>query len=248
MSRDFDGTTSLINMQSPAVLDNAEPFTIAFWAALDGLGEGGSGHFVSKTSAQTSGTGRWTFLIRKGGGQATTRFVKSFGTTNLTRQGSGGFIRTDGTFQHLALTWTGSIGASSVLIYTNGVEDAVYSSTIDGAGTRDSDAASAFTIGNVSNGTRALDGRMAHIHFFRRVLSVNEIRQLMYHPASSNAGPAVANTSGLAGYWPCWGMAENEPDLSGTGNAGTVTSAPFNAQMPSVNETYVATAPGSCAY
>jgi hypothetical protein len=242
MSRDFNGTTSIILISSnitATTLDNAQPFTACAWVAPDNLGESSSGRIIQKSQAISSG-GRWVLDINTNN---TVLFVKALGTTNLRVSSVANAIRTDGTFQHVAVTWTGSIGYPSVRLYIDGVETS-YANTVNGAGAISSDVNLSLCIGNNPATNRTFDGRIAYAHFFRRVLELDEIRQVMYHPASVRAqGVSAANTSGLVGYWSLGGFSGNEPDFSGNNNVGVITSAPFDPQNPPVNETSVVDSP-----
>ena len=239
MSRDFNGTTSLINCQSGGTLDDIWPGTLTGWFAPDGAGENSLGRLFGKASSQTVTRGVWHLFMTSAG---RLEFEKDYTSANLRRTSEVVTLVTDGSFQHIALTWTGATDSTSVKIYKNGVE-VVYGTSANATGAFISDSSHGLVIGNTEAANRTFDGRIAHVHCFRRVLSADEIKQLMFHPASHNLGIGAANSSGLIGYWSLNGLSANEPDKSGNGNVGTVTAALFDPSQPPVNEEYISGVP-----
>jgi len=249
MSRDYNGTTSAINIGSGGALDNAQPLTMALWAAAETLGEGSSGNMIGKLSSDTS-TGRLNFHVRKlAGGPLIYRFFKDWSNTNMVvaTTGNVAIADTNGVFHHVAFTWTGgSTAATDIVFYVDGVETA-HGQDQNGSGSTNSDASLPLVIGNNGGGSRTFDGQICHVHVFRRVLSGNEIRQLMHHPASVKAagGGIPVNTAGLLGYWPGNVFSAGvEVDQSGNQFRGVTTAAIASAKNPPVNEAFVMQTPG----
>ena len=242
MSYDFDGVDDRIALGSGALFDNAQPMTVAAWIAPDSYGEGGNfGRIVCKeTSVNTAGA--WSVRVRSG---QTFAFVKN-APTALQRISPINAVSTGGVFQHVAVTWNGSANTSGTILYVNG--------TTLGQGAGQSNASGVFTdasqglnIGNNETGANTFEGRIAHVHMYRRVLSREEILSLMSHPAIHNTGVVGVNTTGLIGYWPLGGFEGAViPNQSGNGFNGVVTGAVFDSRNPSVNETFVVSAPGGC--
>lgn len=208
-SRDFDGVDDKINCGSNSVLDNLGPMTILAWIDTDSGGEVLLGNIVTKDNADTAG--RWLFFLAS---SATAyRFFKDFdGASDLSviTNSFGGTGK-----RAVSMTWDGSLTATNVHIYVNGVE-ATYSTQANGAGSAVSDASIALYIGNRDNVDLTFDGRISYVQIWNRVLNINEITQATTFPGS------VSN--GLVGFWPLTGDSP-ETDLSGNGNTGTVTGA-----------------------
>ena len=210
------------------------------WVQADSYGEGGSSRIISKSNTgQTNGA--WLLRI---GGRGAIQFAKDYQTNDLQRSSNHAVLRTDGTWQHVAITWTGSVGFTSVRIYSDGQEVLYGVLSGNATGNYISDTSMALVLGNQNDATRTFDGRIAHAHLFRQVLTGDQIRQVMSFPASVlPLGVAGASTAGLIGYWPMYGLSANEPDLSGNGFTGVVTSAPFDRREPPVNAPFVMAAP-----
>jgi hypothetical protein len=100
---------------------------------------------------------------------------------------------------------------------TLAVEPSAYSLQTVGTGTRPSDASVDAFIGNSSNANVALGGALSIVAVFNRVLSLGEIQSWQFDPRM------------MAGCVGLWRLGDNgtgtQPDYSGNGNAGTVTSA-----------------------
>jgi hypothetical protein len=90
-----------------------------------------------------------------------------------------------------------------------------HSSGTDGSGAYQSDASDNLIIGNQADGTNHHDGRIADVRIYTRILTQNE---MLHVKASKVHGDE-------AGFWPIFGVASPEPDLSGNGNNGTITGA-----------------------
>jgi hypothetical protein len=128
-----------------------------------------------------------------------------------------------GSWQHCAIVYDGTSDSADPVFYRNGV-----SQTLDGdsnpSGTRGNDGTLNLIVGNnQSPFNRCFDGRFAYVHVYRRLLSAEEIGQLM------RLSQSVQN--GLIAYSPFWGGA-SEPDMSGKGHTGTVTGALVSTNEP----------------
>lgn len=240
MSRDFNGTTSIVSIKSSATLADVSQLTIAMWTQLDNLGEGSSSRLIDKFSSGT--VGYWNILMRK---PSRITFSRGFATADVERTSANGTLTTGGVWTHVAVTWDGTIAGSGINIYFDGVET-TYSATTNGAGGALADKSQNIYIGNNAGQTRTADGRLAHVHVFGRVLSAAEIKSLMYHPAIQNRFVA-ASTDGLVGYWPFDGYSV-EYDKSGMGNHSVAITAAPSSVSPPVNETYTSTIIAGCGY
>ena len=140
-------------------------------------------------------------------------------------------MSTNGIWYHLAGTWDGGTTSAACKIYINGIQEddannesgtvtaANANSSLRIIGAQQSD--------NGSGYDNFYDGQMSYISLFNRNLSINEIRQDMFYPGSIRKG--------LMGFWPLFGSASPEPDLSGNKNNGTVTGAIKGTSDPPIN-------------
>jgi hypothetical protein len=94
-----------------------------------------------------------------------------------------------------------------------------YGTDQDGSGSYGADAARDFMGGNIDNTTPnlALQGRIAWIGLWNRVLSLGEIQDQQFYPHVTS-GCVLFSHYGYNG-------TSTQPDWSGNGNSGTVTSA-----------------------
>ena len=243
MARDFDGVDDIVTLGAGGVLNDMLPFTFCAWMAPDTVGESATGNIVAKHSGGGSATsGGWYLRTQN---TVTVSFVRRYLSNNLIRNWSI-LTLTDGTYHHVGLTWNGSqssTAATAMELYVNGVT-ALLTLTQTGRGAFQTDSAWTLALGNPVPTNASFDGRLAHVHLFRRQLSGNEIRALMFHPAMYAQGSVSAvNTVGLVGYWPLGGLGSPEPDLSGNQIPGVVTGAVYSAQEAPVNDTFVVAAP-----
>ena len=123
---------------------------------------------------------------------------------------------------------TYSVGAGPPKLYkgtpTSMIAEVSYSSTTAGSGAEANESTGNFYLGNNSATTYSFDGKLAHGFMFDKVLTVAEMATLQFGGLT-----AIAN---LCGYWPLWGVATPEPDLSGNVNNGTVTGALLARHAP----------------
>lgn len=120
---------------------------------------------------------------------------------------------------HCAVAYDSASTATVPFMWLNGVFQTVATQTPPVLGQVDN-AGSGY-IGNNAASDRALNGKIAHLMLFNRQLTDGEIKMCMRLPGSI--------TSGLTGYWPMFGDASPEADLSGNKrNATLVGTNKFN--------------------
>ena len=210
-SRDFDGVDDVIDCGSPSTLDNINTFTYLVWGNFDTGGEGGCGQWMGKANVKELGnqdTGAapndsfYLAVIRA----TTNGYAKAAADTVV--YGSWGFF--GGTYSE----------ADGPRLYkgtpTAAIAEVAYYSRIVGVGASSTEASVNWRLGGHLSGTYTCDGRLAHALVFNRILTVAEMGALQF-------GRLITN--GLIGYWPLWGVASPEADLSGNVNNGTVTGA-----------------------
>ena len=132
----------------------------------------------------------------------------------------------------LAARWdTGGVDGDQQLFHgdltTIVTEISSYSFQTVGSGFPSSHAAGSFVIGNRGDGTplfREADGDVAVVAIWNRRLSLGEIRAQQFHPHV---------TVNCRGFWYLgFNGTGTQPDLSGTGNNGTVTGATVADHVP----------------
>jgi hypothetical protein len=211
-----DGVGGSMTCGSGSTLDNlpASGMTIEGWLYPDSAGEFNQGMIARKNGYYTNG---WWFNFNSSGTNSL-GFNSDHATTDLSRTTANNTI-TLNTWNHVALTWTGSTTATTVKIYINGRET-TYSTTTDGVGARASDAAEDWAFGDDGGGTASFDGKIDQFRTFNYVRTPAQIA------FDYNRGSPLA-------YWKfdeCQGTTINDSSgnsLSGTwsGSGGSNTSA-----------------------
>ena len=224
-SREFNGTTDLINFSRAAAVDDLGPLTACAWIKAAGTGENGFGRIVAKENTGAQGAGQWNFFVTTGN---VFRFAKDYsGGSDLARQ-SGSNAFTVGSWTHGCVTWDDTAASTGINFYANGTLTNSSTSAAEGLGSQVSDAALSIIVGNRQNAERTFSGNIAYVHVFNRVLSVSEIQQLMTQPDSV--------TSGLVFYADLQGVSP-ETDGSSTGLSGTLTGTTVDTgDGPSIQE------------
>lgn len=104
-------------------------------------------------------------------------------------------------------------------------EVSAYTTQQVGTGAVTSDAAGNLSIGS-NTASQPFTGRVAWVQVYNRQLSLGELRMLQ--------GDRSLKLQGCVGFWqPGWDAGTTVPDLSGSGNHGTITGAPtYVAGLP----------------
>jgi hypothetical protein len=177
---------SRIDIGSAASLDDIEDqggggMSGAAWVYRTGGGI--SSHILSAATdceiQPALNDGRWSFGIRSGApSDRALSFCKDYITTNMDVRSAAGDIPNN-TWTHIAFTWDGSATAANVHLYINGAEVSSYSTQVNGAGAKTSDAALTkyVTNGQFTGGGDFL-GRLDDVRLYKRILSPAEIKQL----------------------------------------------------------------------
>ena len=134
-------------------------------------------------------------------------------------------------WSHIAGVKSGT-GAGSLALYLNGAMNASMTSARSIAA-----QSHPVSFGIESDlTTKPFPGRIAELAVWSVGLSAAEIAAL-----AAGVAPTRVRPASLAGYWPFWGVAVPEPDLSGNGNNGSQTGsvpgadhAPVGPPVPSV--------------
>ena len=230
MSRDFNGTTSVLNCGNQADVQNLAALSAVLWIDPDSAGETDNGRIFGKrgSSAGSSGWG-----LQFAGAGRNVSFIVDCDTVDLIQE-TADTIPTN-TWSCLGVTWDGSTTAANVHIYINGVE-ATYQATTDGLVLRSDDSANPITIGNSTNATRTVDGQIAQVQLFNTVLTREEVQQAMVYPGSVQRG--------LLRYWSLGGDGSPEPNYTVAGSGATITTAGApNDNNPPINGMFVVPRP-----
>jgi len=177
-SMNFDGANDELDAGSRTSLDNMNVggVTISAWIYPETEGELNSGSIVSKLGGDADFPDPGYNFHIDVDGTNTLEWVVGFSDSHIELVASNSVL-TLNTWQHVALTWDGSITATNSHIYVDGVEVS-YQETTNGAGSYASDAAVVLTVGNVPDGSRTFDGNMDEVVVFNRVLTSQEIYAL----------------------------------------------------------------------
>lgn len=219
MSKNFDGVNDWVEHGD---LVYTQLLTVACWFQSDTLTSIKGLVVKRNTATSSSGTAEWQFMTDAGntvswlafsgggGAMAQTVTTSTFGLNQwnhvaATHAGSGKFQK---------VYFNGVMQASSVIVNTIGNTT---SSVQVGARTN-------------NNNTRWLDGRVADVHFYNRVLDDAEIRQIMRIPGSVRQNLVV-----FSPYWD----GVTALDYSGNANHGTLNGSVFSATSPPVNGAFV---------
>lgn len=220
----FDKADTKIDAGSGASLDdlkNGAGLTAEAWIYPKSVGEqtANGGVIIGKATGPTNTVANGWFLLLttsnaiKFTADGSTDLVRTTGTT-------AGNVVTLNTWNHVAVTWDGSVTATNVHIYINGVEANTYATSTDGVNLT-SDATPTLIIGNDSTSADTFDG------FIDNVRVYNYPRSLKLAIEDMNAGhPAPGSPIGTPyGYWKFNEGADNTcsggaNDACNSGNGG----------------------------
>lgn len=223
MSLTFGGATSdRVNCGTGTALANLSTYTWIGWVNLTTITNGR--HFFAKTDSSTPFGGKSLRMLTSGAIRAdVTR--STTGAQYIANTGS----LTTGAWTLLACSYDAGAASGEVFnIYTGSLTalatEVGYSTTTNGSGSTVNDNLASFKLGNNDGETAAMQGQMGPVAMFNRVLTIGEVRDWQFNPRMM---------AGCVGFWD---LGDNgtgtQPDLSGTGNNGTVTGATQSANPP----------------
>lgn len=206
VARDFDAVDDICyrtGSEAAFEFTSTESYTLACWVRHDSL-----------TNYQR--------YIHKGASGSVGGYV--FGKTDPANGDHLQYVVTattlltvDGTTAMSANTWY----FAAVVVSRGAVQVRLYLATVSGdvvqeasvtdttVGTHGS-IAQGFGVGrNTDTAVEPMNGRVAEVSVWSRALTVPELRAVKWGGLKDRAG--------LLGYWPLWGVADPEPDLSGNG-------------------------------
>lgn len=216
-SRDFTSTgLETINFGQSSAINDFTDYTICFWVDPDNLSSGRES-FAQKLGGVNTG---WTVLVGLGPPVNFLYLKQEYNTTDALAVVSSPDIAAAG--WHF-VCFTHNASTKVVKYYYDGVEVSYVVSTA-GATTQGLETTADLYIGNSSSGD-SCDARIAFFHYYNRLLTLDEMNELMWKPGS------IVNNLQL--YSPLWGDSP-EVDLSGNGASGTVTGATASVEGPSI--------------
>lgn len=220
MARDIPGTSAnYLSVGDVAAIDiTGTALTVAAWVRVDALPGVFSG-IVSKLNGASDayelglGTTKPQFVVADAPGAYDNA---TFATTLTT-----------GVWHHLAGVKNGT-GAGALLGYLDGVQDVSVTSNKSIV-----NASAPLTLGARSNADLFLDGRLAEVGIWDVALTAAEILAL-----AKGVSPSLIRRQSLKGFWPLFGTAYPEADLSinlnGATQVGTVGAADHSPTGPLV--------------
>jgi len=206
---DFNGTTSIVTVTQQAAI-NSDVFTMGCWTYRESDGEGSVGTIFDKSNA-TIANG-WHLQIASSLYNFRTAWTTTDGIWTIPES-------TVNTWSHIAVSYNFGSTANDPTIYVDGVEQSETEvNNPNGTELNDIDD---LDIGNRTGADRTWDGKLADCFFYNRILTANEIKQIM------RWGPQSLK-NGLIGYWPLGAFTGNNytstTNLNGTPTGLTVSN------------------------
>ena len=207
------GTGNYVDAGSGAALDSLDSVTVIWWDYPNTVAAGNGRIFV-KLEPGTNGLQIWSaninagsgrmFHIRTGGGAPVSSDIRM--NTNTRQASAWNFNAISDSAAGGGKAYWGDL--------TTGVADVTLSAT--GNGAEADHSAEPAGIGGAADQT-SLDGRIAMIWIYNRVLTIGEIRLHQWMPSTILSGCVLKHN---------YLSTLTLQDLSGNGNAGTLTNTP----------------------
>lgn len=221
-SRDFNGSTDRIDWSNVANL-SGQAVTISAWVRLDAYPAAGRTAYILGTHRSGDTAYALAFGLMENGGLT---FFRS-GTTVLVKDSAASAVAT-GAWVHVLVTHDGVMTThSSVHIYRNGTELS-YAGQTNGAG--EYAGTGRWSLGGrYYDDLRNLDGKIAQVAVWNRVLTASEIANLAaaHAPDLVDGGSSLkfhfrGNTNSLVAAVGGTGTADGTTQLTGVGNGPAI--------------------------
>ena len=186
---EFNGTNSVVNAGSAAVIDNLAAASGCAWAyrtesAVPTLYPG-----IMDKSSDAGGSNGWNFylnnhfIMHEG---ATTSWPAYYNNHGAYKERDGN-IPHNGTWQHICFTWNGNTDSTGTELYLNGALLTAPPAYTGDVGGPFNDAANNLGIGGQTSGSSAqsFKGRLDNVRLYNRALSGAEILEIY----QSEGGP-----------------------------------------------------------
>lgn len=211
-SKDYDGADDITNFGNRTILTNIGAQTRTAWIYPRSRGEGNLG-VITRIGTSGAVFNRWSF---DSGTTNALIFTWACGSATFGIRVTSANTITLNRWSFVAMTWDGSITASNVHIYINGVEPS-YATTTSGISSVLSDSGSDLTVGNNHGATQSFDGNIAYVNIYNKILTTDEMKDIMFREGSVFRGlifssPLLETTGAI------------DPDLSGNNSTGTCTT------------------------
>ena len=207
MSRFFNGIGDLISVADDPLYEftTSESYTWCLWARHDSVA--GYQCYVAKMPPASGPS----YIFRK---SASNVIELEAGAIGASQNVLGTTALVAGAWYFVAVVRDVSADQIRLYLATAAGNVTLETSATDTTTTAHGENTGVLDIGQQTNGFR-MNGRLANVMLFTHALSLNELQAVKH-------GGIVQN---LAGFWPLWGVASPEPDLSGNGRNGTVIGA-----------------------
>ena len=176
MARTFNGTTERIDFDN-VLSTNTQPLTISAWIFPQNVNRATSQFIFNGSIAGGNGT---IFLVADN--SIATGALRFFRTTSLVAMARTAPANTLilNKWQHIAVISDGSLTGANNFFFVDGAGfvSSTYAETVDGTGVESAAAGNWNIAGRGSDNLRNLQGFLAHLAFWSRALSRNEILQL----------------------------------------------------------------------
>lgn len=212
MSLNFDGINDQVAVGDVAAIDiTGTALTVSCWFWWTGaitdflIGKRQSGVAIQYGMYLDLSPAKLRFEVADGGTVPNTASTATTVTTGVWHHGAG---RLNGA------------GGGGTTVWLDGVNDG------SATGVTLGNTTNSLTFGAASNGSFRYTGQIAEVSIWNVALSDGEMVSL-----AKGVSPYLIRRNSLAGYWPLWSSA-HAMDLSGNGNAGTITEAVTAAHVP----------------
>lgn len=221
MTRDFNGTTDLINVGSGSTIDDifaaTNGGTVFAWHFPDTIGELSAGRIYQKTNTPPNGGSLFRIL-------ATSKM--DFFSYRATTSGTWSQTNNDATldaWNSTSVKYDSALTTNDPTFCHNGTIQTVGSGLTETAtpnGASATDAAASMGIGNDVTAATTWDGYLSHVTFWKGEAITNNQMMAMGHGVNPFA---IGSSTKPVLYLPIWGIESPEPDYSGNNNDGTLT-------------------------
>ena len=175
MAVNFDGTNDYFTFPDSPSTVNISPGTWSFWANV------ARATTTPRVWGKGAGAGK-TIGVQFSAAQTAFQFNARFSLGDLNLRSSPNSLVLN-KWNHWAVTWDGTNLTSGVKMYLNTVETTYVDGT-NGVEIAPNDSGIAGAVGASNAAANDFNGQIMHLQVWRRILSVDEIRQSMYLPGS----------------------------------------------------------------
>jgi hypothetical protein len=216
-ARDFNGTTDRIDWANVANLKGAA-FTLSYWIYFDAVSHNSYVFCAHNASDASHGT-----VANSANATSLTILRATSGSSYIWDANGVGTLT--GAWHHVLHTCDGGLVAGSVVTYLDGVSKNI--SFTAGSGAEGERTGSWSIGGRISDDARNVDGKVAQVAVWNRVLSAGEIANLAAGHAPSTIATGLlfnfaGSTSSLVASPGGTGTADGTTSVTGVGNGPTI--------------------------